>query len=328
MFPMPLDSCVADELVLVVVNEICGGFDKFKWWLFDCTISFDWTHSVGGADNENVTGDESVFVVDVAIFCWLNGGESVTDDNTLIVRLKPDCGDGGVCVVLSPTIAWLSGTAAAAAAAAAFTPNAKLFGKKLFGCGICILMHCRLSIETAIDGDDDLSPPFTECKVAVDIGDCDIGCKLDICDVNIVGSAAVSSKPDEVGIKTGCANCAFDGPFVTKCCVRSLWLANDCGSCTSVVDNVGAILAVGCCAKDDFCDMDNCWSVKFCMVYGTERGNENENEQTNKRVKNSETGVLLLWSWMAIDFVQVQVQHIFFNSTQRVVVLQIAVAIP
>lgn len=77
-------------------------------------------------------------------------------------------------------------------------------------------MHCRLSIETAID--DDLS--FTECRAAID--GCDIVCKFDICDVSIVGNAAVNSNPDDVGMNTGCANCAFDGPFVTKCCVRSL----------------------------------------------------------------------------------------------------------
>lgn len=122
------------------------------------------------------------------------------------------------------------------AGAAALTPNAKLFGRKFdcillsggnvtanVGCGICIFMHGRLSIETAIDGGDfSPAPPFIACNVAVGIGDCCIGCKLDICDVNIVGSAVVNSRPDDVGMKTGCANCAFDGPFVTKCCVRSL----------------------------------------------------------------------------------------------------------
>lgn len=77
-------------------------------------------------------------------------------------------------------------------------------------------MHGRFSIETAIDGDFS----FTECNAAID--GCVIACKFDICDVSIVGNAAVNSNPDDVGIKTGCANCVFDGPFVTKCCVRSL----------------------------------------------------------------------------------------------------------
>lgn len=94
----------------------------------------------------------------------------------------------------------------------AFIPNVKLFDRKFdckllsvgkvtasVCCGICILIHDRLSIETAID---DLSPLLTGCN-AVIVGGCVNDCKLDICDVSIVGRAVVNSKPDDVGMKTG-----------------------------------------------------------------------------------------------------------------------------
>lgn len=57
-------------------------------------------------------------------------------------------------------------------------------------------MHERFSIETAMDCGFSL----IECNV---ICGCDIGCKFDICDGSTVGSAAVNSNPDDVGMKTG-----------------------------------------------------------------------------------------------------------------------------
>lgn len=261
-----------------VAMEFCG-FDKFKW-LLDCTMFFVWTHSGGGADNENVTGSESVLVDVVALtFCGVNccccdvndGNDceadccndccaNVIDDNKFD-RWKPVIPLSVptpilivVVVVVAVAVAdWFIGTVAVP-----FIPNEKLFGKKFacillsggkvtanVGCGICILMHDRFSIETA-------SPvlSFIEwwCSAVIVRGWAIVCCKFDICDVSMVGSAAVNSKPDDVGMKTGCANWAFVGPFATKCCVRSLWFVSGCVASWMRVGAGASFAWFDCCA--------------------------------------------------------------------------------